>query len=256
MRNRREGMTSLGEMTLFSHLAEFRNRLIVCAVVFTASMLACLTKAKLFCDILISGASEFSFIYTSPAELFIVYMKLALIGGAVITILTAVYELWRFLRPGLLQRERIAAGLVMIFGLLLFAAGAVFAFRVILPLSIHFFWGLNEGQGVAPLMSIANYVNYVTGVMLSFGVVFELPVAVVLLTEFGLVRAKTLRKYRKYMVLVIFTAAAILTPPDVTSQVLLALPMLGLYEISIVLSDIVGRRADRALAAGVAKNAG
>ena len=92
--------------------------------------------------------------------------------------------------------------------------------------------------------------------MLSFGVVFELPVAVVLLTEFGLVRAKTLRKYRKYMVLVIFTAAAILTPPDVTSQVLLALPMLGLYEISIVLSDIVGRRADRALAAGVAKNAG
>lgn len=251
MLSRKSGGSPTGEMTLLSHLAEFRKRLVVCAVVFFIGMAVCLSYAETFCDILISRAPEFSFIYTSPTELFIVYIQLSILGGLILTVPMICYQIWRFLKPGLLRAERRAVILILTFGLLLFAAGAAFAFEAILPISIHFFWGLNEGKGVMPMMSISSYVNYVTGILFSFGIVFELPIAVVLLTGAGIIRARMLRQYRKYMILVIFTLAAVLTPPDVTSQILLAFPMLGLYEISIVLSEIAGRRADRAAEARV-----
>lgn len=231
-----------GNMTLLSHLSECRRRIGICAAVFLIGTLVCMVKVKAFSELLISRAPEFDFVYTAPAELFVVYMRLAITGGALAAVPVCIFELWQFLKPGLLVRERNMARFTMIFGLLLFFLGAVFAFEVVIPFSLRFFYGLNNGEKIVPMMSIESYIAYITEILISFGIVFEFPVVVVLLTNLGLLRSIYLRKNRKYIILIIFVIAAIITPPDVTSQLLIAIPMLALFEISILLSDLVERR--------------
>lgn len=234
-------ISSDGSMTLGGHLSEFRNRIIVCLAVFIVAFLICMTQARGFSELLISRATMFKFIYTAPTELFLVYMRLALIGALIIDGPVIIYEVWSFMKPGLKETEKRAIRMTFGFGIVLFVIGILFAFFMILPISTQFFYSLNRGELIQPMISIESYVNYVTQILLAFGVVFELPIVVVMLTSIGVLRSSFLKRNRKFVIVLVFLVAAIITPPDVTSQVLVAVPMLVLFEGSVFLSSLIER---------------
>ncbi len=231
-----------GRMSLVSHLAEFRKRLIVCAGTLILAMLACLSQAEWVADQMIKKAQEFQFVYISPTELVLSYLKLAFLGGIVLAFPVILYQLWRFIRPGLRKKERQAGLVILTLGLALFVGGAVFSFQIVMPIALKFLSGLNASQTISPMVSIESYISFMITTMVTFGLVFELPIVTISLTRIGLLDPKLLRKQRKYIVLAIFIVAALITPPDVTSQVLVAFPMMLLFEISLFLSDLLFRK--------------
>lgn len=231
-----------GKMTIMAHLTELRKRLFACVACFLVAFTLCMSRSEWFTDLLLTRGSQFSFVYISPAELLMTYIRIALIGGVVVTVPVIIFEIWKFLSPGLRKREQLGFFVVMAFGLALFVLGALFAFAIVLPILLAFFARLETTNTVQAMVSVEEYVNYVVSNMVTFGIIFETPIVVLTLTGIGLVKPKTLQKNFKYMVLIILTVAAIITPPDVTSQILVALPLMLLFYGSIVLSQIVFRR--------------
>ncbi|MZQ96708.1 MAG: twin-arginine translocase subunit TatC [Acidaminobacter sp.] len=233
--------------TLISHLNELRKRLVVSAICFVAAMSVCLARSEFVIKHLVGKAKDFEFIYVAPAELLIAYIRIAIICGVVVAFPVIGFQTWQFIRPGLTRRERTAAAFVMTFGMALFLLGGVFAYEVVLPFTLKYFAGLNggnfgDGQTIQAMVSIQNYLNFVVNTILTFGLVFEMPIVIILLTQLGILNPRLLRKNRKYVILAVFIIAAVITPPDVTSQILIAVPMLVLFEISTWISSVMFRR--------------
>ena len=153
----------------------------------------------------------------------------------------AAYQVYAFCSPGLSGKERGYISGALIAGGLCFLVGVAFAYFISLPFMLRFLIQFTGEVDVAASISIQQYVSFLLTVFVIFGLVFELPVVSVLLTGLGLVKAEWLVKGRKVMIVIIFVLAAIITPPDIVSQIMVAVPMLGLYEISIALSRVVGR---------------
>lgn len=231
-----------GRMSLLAHLNELRRRLTTCAVCFLVGVALCLSQAEWFTNLLLSRGENFSFVYIAPAELMMTYVRISLVGGVVIIIPVIIYHIWRFLQPGLKRAEQMGFNLIITVGLLLFCLGALFAFTIVLPILLGFFARLNTSGTVTAMVSVQEYVSYVISTMLIFGVIFETPIVLVALTGVGLVKPKTLQKNFKYVVLIILIVAAVITPPDVTSQVLVAIPLMILFYASIILCKILFRR--------------
>ena len=231
-----------GRMSLLAHLNELRRRLTICAVGFLVGVALCLSQAEWFTNLLLSRGENFSFVYIAPAELMMTYVRISLVGGVVIIIPVIIYHIWRFLQPGLKRAEQMGFNLIITVGLLLFCLGALFAFTIVLPILLGFFARLNTSGTVTAMVSVQEYVSYVISTMLIFGVIFETPIVLVALTGVGLVKPKTLQKNFKYVVLIILIVAAVITPPDVTSQVLVAIPLMILFYASIILCKILFRR--------------
>jgi sec-independent protein translocase protein TatC len=229
-------------MTVIAHISELRKRLIVCIVFFLVAFSLCFTRSEWFAAQLMGRAQGYSFVFISPAELFIVYVKLALIGGVTVTSPIILFQLWSFVRPGLQPKEKKSSILILTFGVLLFLGGAVFSYQIVLPLTLRFFIGLNTSDSIQAMVSIQEYFGYVITMLVAFGVVFELPIVVIFLTQFGLINPKFLQKNFKYAVLIILIFSAVITPPDVTSQILLAVPMMVLFEASILISQTIFRK--------------
>jgi sec-independent protein translocase protein TatC len=126
----------------------------------------------------------------------------------------------------------------MIFGLICFCIGVYFAYRIMLPFMLHFLISLSTGSGVTASISVQNYMTFLMTLFLIFGIVFELPVVSVLLTQMGLLKVEWMKKGRRVVIVVIFVIAALITPPDIVSQIMVAIPMIALYELSIILCTI------------------
>ena len=156
------------------------------------------------------------------------------------------YQVYAFCSPGLSKKERGFTLAALIAGTLCFLAGAAFARFISLPFMLRFLIQFTFEVDVSASISIDQYVSFLLTVFVIFGLVFELPVISVLLTGLGLIKAEWLRKGRKVMIVLIFVLAAIITPPDVVSQIMVAIPMIGLYELSIVLCRLVARSEKRA----------
>lgn len=231
-----------GRMSLTAHLAELRKRLIICVACFLVCFSLCLSRAEWFTDLLLTRGSYFTFVYIAPAELLMSYIRIALMGGLIITIPVIVYHVWQFVKPGLRRRERLGFSLIMTLGLLLFCLGALFAFAIVLPILLAFFARLDTTNTVNAMVSVQEYISYVISTMLTFGIIFETPIVLVALTSAGLVKPQFLQKNFKFVVLIILTLSAVITPPDVTSQVLVAVPLMVLFYASIILCKILFRR--------------
>lgn len=238
----REKAKSEKKMSLVSHLTELRKRLVICACFFLVAFGGCMSQTKWFVTQLIQKADGFSFVYITPTELVLSYLRLALIGGIVITCPIILYQVWGFVRPGLLMKERRVTFIILTFGMAMFAAGAAFAFVVVLPVMLQFFAQFQDPDIISPMVSIESYINFVATSLITFGAVFELPVVTVLLTMIGILNPIFLSKKRKYVILIIFIVAAVITPPDVISQILVALPMIVLFEVSILLCRLLFHR--------------
>ena len=157
------------------------------------------------------------------------------------------YQAWRFVAPGLYKEERRYLFGFIISASFLFCCGAMFVYNFVFPLGFKLFTSYaDKWEGMRVTFSIAAYFSFVTKLMIAFGAVFELPVVVFFLTKMGIVNTEMMRKYRKYSILGIFIIAAILTPPDLISQIAMAIPLLILYEISIWITKIFGPKAKEA----------
>lgn len=230
-------------MSLSGHLREMRNRILVCVILLLVSVAGSLAYVKEIVSFLLDMGRDYGyrFVYIAPQELLMQYFSVSLIAGICLTLPVLFYQVWAFLRPGLKKGENLFFLLAMIFGFLCFGIGVCFAYQVMLPFMLSFLQSLSSGSGVSASVSVQNYISFLMTIFMIFGLVFELPVVSVLLTQMGVLQVQWMKKGRKPVIVAIFFAAAVITPPDVVSQILVAVPMVALYEFSIFLCGFCER---------------
>ena len=231
-------------MSLSGHLKELRNRVFICVLALLAGFAGCLALAPRLVTMLtdMGTAYRYVYVYIAPQELLMVYISLALTGGLVVAFPFIGYHVYAFCGPGLKRREKLFTLGTLFFGTVCFCVGVLFAYFLSVPFMLRFLIQFSADVSVSASISIQQYVTFLLTVFVIFGVVFELPVISVLLTVLGIIRAEWMAKGRRVMLVLIFILAAIITPPDVVSQVMVAVPMIGLYELSILLSRLFGRK--------------
>ncbi len=234
------------KLPLTSHLQELRKRLILSFIAVGAGFALCYALADSLFNILAAPLLKMmppggSLIFTSVAEAFFTYMKVAFIAGLMLSSPFVLYQIWAFVAPGLYRNEKRYVIPFVLAGSCFFAFGILFGYYVAIPVGFKFLLGYATDV-IKPMPSMKEYLSFSIKFLLAFGIVFEFPVVLVLLARIGVVRAETLAKKRKYAILLIFVFAAVMTPPDFISQVLMALPLIGLYELSIVLAKLFGKK--------------
>ncbi|MFA5353439.1 MAG: twin-arginine translocase subunit TatC [Thermodesulfovibrionales bacterium] len=184
-------------------------------------------------------------VFLAPAEAFWMNMKVAFVAGIILSLPVIFHQLWRFVSPGLLAKERKYVLPFIFSSTVLFLVGAGFCFLIVLPLAMSFLLTYKVGEIMMPMLSVGQYVDFCLKFILAFGAIFELPIIIVFLTRMGIVSPRTLAKNRKYAVLVAFVIAALLTPtPDAFNQLLMAIPIILLYEIGIWISPLFLKREE------------
>ena len=239
-----------GSMSLTGHLTELRNRLVFCMIVLLVGFCVCLGFASRLVTMLtdMGAVYHYVYVYIAPQELLMVYFSVALTGSVIIAFPFISYHIYAFCSPGLKRKEKVFILGTLFFGTACFCLGVLFAYFINIPFMLRFLIQFSAGVSISASISIREYISFLLTVFVVFGVVFELPVVSVLLTLLGILRAEWMVKGRKVMIVVIFFVAAVITPPDVLSQIMVAVPMIGLYELSILLSRLCGQRekwADR-----------
>ncbi len=234
------------KISFTGHLEELRKRLIVCFIaVGTGFAVSYGFKEKLFQILsrpLVSamGASD-RLIFTGLSEAFFTYLKVAFLSGLMLSAPVILYQFWIFVAPGLYNKERRLLIPVVSLSSFFFIGGALFGYFVVFPFGFKFFLSFAT-ETIQPLPSMREYLSFSSKLLLAFGLVFELPLIITFLARLGIVSVDFLKKNRKYAILLFFAGAAMLTPPDVVTQIMMALPLMVLYEISIVGARIFGKK--------------
>ncbi|MCD4781087.1 MAG: twin-arginine translocase subunit TatC [Candidatus Omnitrophica bacterium] len=182
-----------------------------------------------------------SLYFTSPAGAFLARMSLSLWGGLFLSSPVLLFLSWRFISPGLLEKEKKYILLSTPVSILLFVIGALFAFFVALPISLKFFLAFSS-EHIIPLITVNNYIQYVGVILFVFGLVFEVPLVIVLLHKIGIVSVEWLKTKRRYMVVMMLFLAAFITPQDVFSMLIVAAPFIVLYEIGVFIVSVMSRQ--------------
>ncbi len=248
------------EMPLTEHLGELRKSIVVSAVIVAIAFVVAFHFSEDIFRVLmfplrdeirvtvqspflhlVKKAKPTSLVFLAPAEAFWMYLKISFVAGLICALPAIFYEIWRFISPGLLQKEKKYVLPFITSSTALFLIGGSFCFVIVLPFGMTFLLGY-QTQHLTPMISVGNYVDFCLKFILAFGVIFELPLAIILLTRFGIVTPQTLAKKRRYAIVLAFIIGAILTPPDAFTQALLAVPMIVLYEAGVLISRIMYRR--------------
>ncbi|MBI5027038.1 MAG: twin-arginine translocase subunit TatC [Nitrospirae bacterium] len=250
------------KMPLTTHLEELRKRIVVLLIAIFIGFGVCFYYSESIFNLLtlpLRNTLELSLkypfialkasenpglklVFLAPTEAIWMHMKIAIISGFIMVLPVVFYEIWRFVAPGLLQKEKKYALPFVILVTTLFLLGAFFCFVFILPFAMNFLLTYKT-EGLQPMLSVGKYVDFCLKFILAFGAIFELPVVIVFLTKAGIVSTKFLAKNRKYAVLLAFIIAAFLTPtPDAFNQTLMAVPIILLYEAGIWASKLLGGR--------------
>lgn len=228
------------KMTMMEHFSELRRRLLFVVGIFMVTFLGGWFVApwvqKFLVTPLLSVWDDPQLIYTGLTDGLMIRVSLSLLVAWLITIPVALWQVWAFVSPGLHQNERRFVIPIFILSPLLFITGAAFAFYVLFPTVFSFFIELNETSPVPALVmpDVRNYISFSIGMLKIFGIAFQLPLVLVLLNRLGFLSRERMKKMRRYAIVIIAVVAAILTPPDIVSQILLGLPMWALFEISIL----------------------
>tara|TARA_B100000073_G_C23721389_1_gene567782 strand:- start:590 stop:1327 length:738 start_codon:yes stop_codon:yes gene_type:complete len=235
-------------MSFIDHLEELRWRIIKCLCSMIVGGLITFLFIDFFLDVLlqpllnIDSDESVNIQVLSVQGMFIIKWSIALIGGFVLSIPIITYQLWVFIAPGLYQKEKNFVTPLVLFSFLSFIIGILFSYFILIPYSLEFFISLS-GERVLNNFSINYYFNFITWMLLGAGLVFQLPVISFLLSVIGLLTPPFMRHYRRHSIVVIFVLSSFITPPDPVSMVLMAFPLVLLYEISIGISWLTTSRA-------------
>ena len=237
-------------MPLTSHLGELRRRIVrVIIVIFVAFVGATVIEMELDQPILSAFRSPLDLrniplVFIQLTEPFFTYLRIGLYTSLFLTFPYLLGQIWLFVRPALYGKERKAVWPFILLSYPLFVGGGLFGYFIVIPLGYDFFLGF-ENEFTLPTLSMASYLSLTIHLLFAFGLVFELPTISFILTRLGILNANWLRTNRKYSLVVIFIGAAVLTPPDVFTQTLMAGPLIILYEISILVSQMAGRNTEK-----------
>jgi sec-independent protein translocase protein TatC len=229
-----------------THLEELRSRLIKASIaVGVGFALSYGFKEKLFqiltAPLISVMKTGETLIYTNLPEAFFTFLKTAFLSGILLASPIIIYQFWMFTAPGLYRQEKRMLLPVVFLSSVFFVGGALFGYFIVFPWGFKFFLGF-ASETIRPLPSMKEYLSFSSKLLLAFGLVFELPLVITFLAKLGLVSVEFLKKNRKYALLLFFIGAAILTPPDVVTQIMMALPLMVLYEISIIGARIFGKK--------------
>ncbi len=230
------------------HLGELRDRLVRCFIAVGVGFVAAyFFKEQLF-EILIAplvtamGENENTrMIFTGLPEAFFTYLKVALLTGIILSTPVLFYEFWMFVSPGLYRTEKKYFLPIVFLSVFFFAVGSSFGYFIVFPYGFKFFLGFATDT-IHAMPSMKEYLGFASKMLLAFGFVFELPLVLTFLARMGIVTVPFLKKNRKYALLLFFVGAALITPPDVVTQVMMALPLMILYEISIIGAKLFGKK--------------
>ena len=234
------------KLPVTAHLEELRRRLIICfCAVGIGFIISYIFSKKLFeilmQPLLAAMPPDEKLIYTGLPEAFFTYMKVAFLAGILLAVPVIMYQLWMFIAPGLYDREKSLVLPVVFLSTVFFLGGAFFGYFVVFPFGFKFFIGFASDY-VKPLPSMKEYLSFSAKLLFAFGVVFELPLFITFLARLGIVNVRFLRAKRKYAILLFFVFASILTPPDVITQIMMAAPLIVLYEVSILGAKVFGKK--------------
>jgi sec-independent protein translocase protein TatC len=228
-------------MSFLDHLEELRRRLIKSIASILIFSIVIYAFAEKIINYLVTPVGTVYF--TSPTEAFSVRIKLSLILGLIASVPVIFYQIWQFVVPGLSKKETKYVVPVVLISTVFFLGGAAFCYFLVLPLGIKFLLGY-QTERLLPLIKIGDYISFISWMVLAFGLVFQLPIVTFFLGKLGVVTPRSLSKARKYAVVVILIVAAVLTPtPDVFSQLMLAVPLYILYEVSIIVVRVTNRHS-------------
>lgn len=229
------------EMPLIEHLDELRKRIIIVAAAIFIVAIICFVFVSQILAFLTAPAGEMDLIYTTPAEAFMAQVRLAFTAGAILTLPITFYQILAFIMPALRRVEKRTIIPLVIAMNLLFFLGMAFSYYVIFPSALRFFLGF-QTDTLQPLFTISRYISFVFSFLISVGVIFQVPVVFWFLGKIGLVSAQYLRKQRKFAILILAILSAVITPPDIFSQLLMLVPLLVLYEIGVFMVLFAGRK--------------
>jgi sec-independent protein translocase protein TatC len=235
-------------LPLTTHLEELRKRLIRIMIVVVIVFCLVYSKSQIFMDFITAPVlpvmpEDSSMAILKLTEGFFTELKLSLMVAVFLSMPIIFYQLWKFIAPGLYAQEKKYVFAFVVMSTVLFFSGGAFAYYVVFPFGFKFFLGYAEGYVTANL-SIQWYLSFVTRLVMAFGLVFEMPVFTLFLSKMGILTAEMMRKHRRYSYFGVFVFSAIITPPDVFTQVMMSGPMILLYEISVHVARIFGRKRE------------
>jgi sec-independent protein translocase protein TatC len=274
--NKKKGATSPEkEMSFWEHLEELRWHLVRSVIILVLLAIGAFIMRKFIFDVIILAPKDPDFlsyralcalgklvgsdalcIGTKPLEIiniemsgqFLVHIYVSLMVALVVAFPYLLWELWSFIRPALLPKEKKYSRGVVFYSTVLFMIGMVFSYFLIVPLTINFFSSYQVSASVNNTITLSSYISTVVSLTLATGLVFELPIVVFFLTKVGILTPAYMRKNRKYVLVILLTIAAIITPPDIFSQILVTIPLMGLFEFSIFVSSRVHKKQSARLA--------
>lgn len=237
---------STNKLSYLEHLLELKKRLLKVLCFFIIAFGVSYYYAEDIFNFLLTPLSNIAgnrrIIYTGLAEVFLSYIKLSFLTAISFTMPILVYQIYRFIAPGLYKRERRIASMVLFFSPILFWVGSIFVFYLVMPNAWRFFLSFESTNSKLPLIleaRISEYLHLTIVFMFAFGLAFQLPIVMIILSLIKLINSKTLQKYRRFAIVINFAVAAILTPPDVFSQIALAVPLILLYEVTIIIIKFI-----------------
>ncbi len=229
-----------------SHLKELRDRLVVAIIGVGIAFIVTYTFKERIFQFLMQPfiavmPAQSSFIFTSVTEAFITYFKISLVAALFLAAPVLLYEVWMFVSPGLYEKEKKYAIPFITFGSILFLVGALFCYWIVMPFIYRFFVSY-AGQFIIPMPTLKDYMNLSLKMLIIFGLIFQMPLLAYYLARAGVINYRLLAGKRRYAILGIVVLSAIITPPEVTSQLLMAIPMYGLYEVSVLIARVFGKK--------------